>query len=472
MKKAMPARLASVLLALAMLLTTQAFAAGSGDAGAGLEAETWQSGTAVYIPVRAVCEALGYTVTWKDDGTAQTVTVAGNGKDIVLDLTNEKVTDGKHSFYVGGDLSGNTTAGPILIHGSRTFIETGLFTELFGLRADYIAATGLAEIGAACVNSITIATQTVSTQTDTLKTTLQYPVISGLEDTAVQDAVNEVFRKAADDAQKEGIDNAAALEPVREEYPDFQNTCETYFNYRVKYNRCGLLSVTLDDYQYAGGAHGSTLRTSYTFDLRTGEQLSLGDLMAEGSGYFSAISKTVRSEIDRRVQAGLLYELEPFQTISDSQDYYLSNSGLTVYFQQYAYFPYAAGIQEFTVGYGELADMLKPDYGFLYNAVTALTSGENNTVTAGSVCSVTLEGNPTTGYGWYVSVNDPEVLWPCSESYAQDESSGEIVGAGGTYTWCFKALKPGKTTLTFRYYRSWEGEDSAIRTAEYTVTVE
>jgi inhibitor of cysteine peptidase len=47
-----------------------------------------------------------------------------------------------------------------------------------------------------------------------------------------------------------------------------------------------------------------------------------------------------------------------------------------------------------------------------------------------------------------------------SEDYEPSSSPG-LVGAGGTYVWNFKALKAGKATLTFKYYRDWEGESSA-----------
>jgi hypothetical protein len=31
------------------------------------------------------------------------------------------------------------------------------------------------------------------------------------------------------------------------------------------------------DYQFAGGAHGGTIQTAFTFDLQTGEQFKLQD---------------------------------------------------------------------------------------------------------------------------------------------------------------------------------------------------
>ncbi|NMC26859.1 MAG: DUF3298 domain-containing protein [Syntrophomonadaceae bacterium] len=49
----------------------------------------------------------------------------------------------------------------------------------------------------------------------------------------------------------------------------------------------------------------------------------------------------------------------PFAGIDPDQYYCISNLGLTVYLQQYDIMPYAAGIQEFTVGWAELKNLLK-----------------------------------------------------------------------------------------------------------------
>ena len=46
-----------------------------------------------------------------------------------------------------------------------------------------------------------------------------------------------------------------------------------------------------------------------------------------------------------------------------------------------------------------------------------------------------------------------------------------IVGAGSKHTWNFKGVKQGTTKISFKYYRSWEGEKSATKTSEYTIKI-
>ena len=59
------------------------------------------------------------------------------------------------------------------------------------------------------------------------------------------------------------------------------------------------------------------------------------------------------------------------------------------------------------------------------------------------------------------------VLALVTSDYTRRPQDRGIAGAGGTYVWNFKALKAGAATLTFKYYRDWEGESSA--TAQDTV---
>lgn len=91
-------------------------------------------------------------------------------------------------------------------------------------------------------------------------------------------------------------------------------------------------------------------------------------------------------------------------------------------------------------------------------------------VKAGETFTIQLEENPTTGYGWTVSVSDESIVKPGSDQY-NTESSGEgLAGAGGVHTYTFEALAKGAAQITFVYERSFE-ENSGIETVVYDVTV-
>lgn len=72
-----------------------------------------------------------------------------------------------------------------------------------------------------------------------------------------------------------------------------------------------------------------------------------------------------------------------------------------------------------------------------------------------SELTVTLKGNPTTGYVWNYRINGENVECTLSD-YAQDKANEGMAGAGGTYTFKFKATGATEATVQFTYARAWE----------------
>ena len=470
MKKWTALLLAMVLLASFAVLPASAAGVPVVLNGATLSADAQIENGSVFLPVRTAVEALGYEATYaRKDGT-QTVTIPTDGGDVVLDLTNQRITDRGHEYYA--NVPNSPTAAIQLMDGKTTYLESSLFGQLFAVNSSYDKTKNTVTVQSVPENDIEVTNTKTVAQEGLLDLSLQIPQISGLADAKIQNSINLVLKKAAEGAKDEGEKNAADLKQSIADGYSGSGRCETDFNYQVQYNRNGLLSVVLTDYQYAGGAHGSTVQSSYTFDLATGKELALTDLMNSSGGYTAYINKQIRSEIDRRVAAGNLYEFDPgkFTDIGANPDYYLSDSGVVLYFQQYEYFPYAAGIQEFTIPYDDLKTMLKPGYAFLYAAPVTLSDTGTTKLTAGQIGTLELLGNPTTGYAWQCESSDPSVLVPVGSTYTASPSDGRV-GTGGTYRFDFKALKAGDATITCRYYRSWEGQETALRTATYRVTV-
>lgn len=89
----------------------------------------------------------------------------------------------------------------------------------------------------------------------------------------------------------------------------------------------------------------------------------------------------------------------------------------------------------------------------------------------GDKLTITLEENPTTGYVWTLKVGTENIVALESDEYIATQTSENIVGSGGNHIWNFKGVSPGETVLTFKYYRPWEKEDTAIETRIFTVIV-
>jgi len=358
--------MAAVIISLFLSIPAYGFAATDSQPaivldGTEIQAVAYIDGGNVYLPLRAVGEALGYQIQWS--GMDRTISVTGPGKDIMVDLNNYRISANGHVYYMSGDC---------LLIGDSTYMGADLFSDCFGLIVRWDRQSGIVRIESVKENVISIETIQELSENDNIKITVQYPQVKGLAEQTAQDSINAVLEKIAMDAKNEGLKNAEEMEKyMASGYTGSPNKCETYFDHSLKYNQNGLLSVVFKNYQYTGGAHGLTVQSSHTFDLKTGEEYKLKDLVKADVNYVSFISSRVRDEINKRLEEEGLLEITPFETIRDDQDFYLSNNDtVVIYFQQYEYWPYAAGIQEFPVEFSALKDMLKPAFSFLNDNIT------------------------------------------------------------------------------------------------------
>jgi hypothetical protein len=367
-------RLSAVIAVLLLFSAVNGTAYAAGDAkptgtqasitldGASIDTNAYVQDETVYLPLRALCKALGYTVSWKNGSNGQTITAVKGVDSIQFNLDKQTVTHNDHTYYASGI---DITKDSLVSLSGRTYLDADLFSENFHVLVHYNEQNKTVTLTHYTENAINITTMKLNTDNKNLEVDLQYPQIDGLKNTDVQDKINTALRDAALNALNQGLQNSFALMQDKQVSPDNPNSCSTEFNYRITYNRSGLLCVLCSDYQYAGGAHGSTYQTTYLFDLSTGNTLNLADLMKSGSSYQTYFDTAIRKEIDKRVAAGELAEFEgsEFKTIGDKPEFYLNNDSIVFYFQQYEYFPYAAGIQQFRFPYSELTSLLKSGNG-------------------------------------------------------------------------------------------------------------
>ena len=129
---------AIVLLSLALSANVLA-ADGSEPAilldGAGIGAAAHIDGENVYLPLRAVSEALGCEVRWLE--MDRTISVAGPGKNIMFDLDNHKISANDHVYYMSGN-------GQLI--GDRMYISTDLFSDCFGLIVKWDRENGVVRL--------------------------------------------------------------------------------------------------------------------------------------------------------------------------------------------------------------------------------------------------------------------------------------------------------------------------------------
>ncbi|MDO9034555.1 MAG: protease inhibitor I42 family protein [Methanoregula sp.] len=75
-------------------------------------------------------------------------------------------------------------------------------------------------------------------------------------------------------------------------------------------------------------------------------------------------------------------------------------------------------------------------------------------VNPGSVITVRLQENPTTGYQWNLTTTPG--LRVISDNYVPSDTTGKLVGSGGTRVWEISATAKGEQKINAFYMRSWE----------------
>lgn len=136
--------------------------------------------------------------------------------------------------------------------------------------------------------------------------------------------------------------------------------------YQVTLNAGCISSLYTEQYSYSGGAHGSTARTSQTWDFQSGRRLHIRDFLkphctAGTCLPFSAernhsLREILLADMEKQV-AGRLID-SPGSYFDDyssllaehfqEEQFYLTPTDLILYYQQYDIAPYASGIPEFS----------------------------------------------------------------------------------------------------------------------------
>ncbi len=139
---------------------------------------------------------------------------------------------------------------------------------------------------------------------------------------------------------------------------------EAALQYTVTYNQNCHLSLYADQYEYAGGAHGNTVRTSNTWDLASGHNIPLSDFFPVGQNYRSWLIAEMTKQADEKIRQnpGIFFENYPalIAEYFNKEHYYLTPRGIAIYYQQYEIAPYSTGIVVFTIPYMDSSQFKLP----------------------------------------------------------------------------------------------------------------
>lgn len=135
--------------------------------------------------------------------------------------------------------------------------------------------------------------------------------------------------------------------------------------FEVKYNKYPLLSFYFERYEYTGGAHGITIPSSDTWDLTDARRLILKQLFKKGYNYKAVILAEIEKQAEQRKNSGEIDYFDDYKKLIvqnfDSENYFLSPDGLSIYYDLYTIGPYVIGIQTFTIPYEIFGGNLRYD---------------------------------------------------------------------------------------------------------------
>lgn len=129
-----------------------------------------------------------------------------------------------------------------------------------------------------------------------------------------------------------------------EKYPDEADMLyEGSFIVEVTYNAKNRICVHFHTYQYVGGAHGGSVISAYTYDLKKGKQLSLKEVLNMDE---ASILKLVNQCIDNDIknsEGGKYYEEKADIRDIENIVFYILDGEIHIVFNEYELAPYVSG---------------------------------------------------------------------------------------------------------------------------------
>lgn len=214
-----------------------------------------------------------------------------------------------------------------------------------------------------------------NTVTDDAGTAILYENYSMVEFTSPDPErsawVQEILNRIAQDYNT----NSSNLRQYAEEYL-LDGDSELFYSYS-NYQQLGVarhddavVSLLALSSLYSGGTHPNSVQIAYNLDIENRRLLRLEDVITEEGA--QALAKLVRADVDETftvIDGGNGLFDDYGDTIDSSMVYgnmtpywYLNDTGLVIFYNQYELGPYAAGIIKAELPYGELEGILLPEY--------------------------------------------------------------------------------------------------------------
>ncbi|SEL50350.1 Protein of unknown function [Butyrivibrio sp. ob235] len=205
---------------------------------------------------------------------------------------------------------------------------------------------------------------------------------SVLMDEEWKDIYPELYKTLYDQTQNvidkaDGWANSTA-EEAKAQYEDSAQNGYSFFgpfentdDYSIKRSDNTVLSIYCFNYEFTGGAHGIYGASGQTFDVESGKELDLGDVVTFSEEQLNEIILSKLHEIEEyegqfsMAEDSLKnyrYNAE-FDVNSDTHEYkyiwYMAGDGIHIIFNVYEIASYADGMQDIVIGYEEYPGLVE-----------------------------------------------------------------------------------------------------------------
>lgn len=124
---------------------------------------------------------------------------------------------------------------------------------------------------------------------------------------------------------------------------------EVISEFNITYNNGFLVSLYEDKYEFTGGAHGNTIRTSQNWNLSTGCFIPISYFFPNNPYYLVNIFKNINSQIQANPENYFDNYCELVLETFNPESFYVTPENIAIYFQQYDIAPYSSGIPVFYI---------------------------------------------------------------------------------------------------------------------------
>ncbi|WP_411680728.1 PdaC/SigV domain-containing protein [Clostridium thailandense] len=200
-------------------------------------------------------------------------------------------------------------------------------------------------------NPLSVTSQDISMKNDKIHEALQIPILHGQINPQILNNINKninndilEFKSEMETAADENAKEAEMHGRPITHY-EISNT------YLITYNKNNILSISIIYQQYING-RSSYIRTTYNYDLSSGESMSIGSLFKPNTDYIGTLNKLITSKIHGNTNQ--------FKGIAKDQPYYLDNDNLVIFFRFNEIAPVGSEIPVIKIPFSELSSILKP----------------------------------------------------------------------------------------------------------------